>query len=159
MPCITDVGGVPEITGGPFAGAVLLTTIANAGNRRRRTVADADRDVAGRPDVARRWCALQSARRRAERRPRWTVRDRERQRIAVGITRGGLKRVRRALRDGRWGRARDDGSAVRRSRLAYGDRKRRQLRRRLTVADVIEHCRSFLRSRSSAFPKDDPWSC
>ena len=32
MPCITDVGGEPEITGAPFAGAVLLTTMANAGN-------------------------------------------------------------------------------------------------------------------------------
>ena len=32
MPCITDVGGVPEITGAPFAGAVLLTAIANAGS-------------------------------------------------------------------------------------------------------------------------------
>jgi hypothetical protein len=36
VPCITDVDGVPEITGAPFvgagAGAVLLTVIANAGN-------------------------------------------------------------------------------------------------------------------------------
>ena len=32
MPCITDVDGVPEITGAPFAGAVLLTVIENAGN-------------------------------------------------------------------------------------------------------------------------------
>ena len=32
MPCITDVGGVPEITGAPFAGAVLLTVSENAGN-------------------------------------------------------------------------------------------------------------------------------
>ena len=36
---------------------------------RRTTVADADHDVAERADVARRRCALQPARRRAERRP------------------------------------------------------------------------------------------
>ena len=30
MPCITDVDGVPEIIGAPFA--VLLTVIENAGN-------------------------------------------------------------------------------------------------------------------------------
>ncbi len=95
------------------------------------------------------------ARRRAERRPRWTVRDRERQRIAVGITRGRLKRVRRALRDRRWRRARDHRSAVRRSRLAHGDRERRQLRRRLTVADrdedvaVASYVRARRRSRQT----------
>ena len=56
--------------------------------------------------------------------------------LPSGIARGGLKRVRRALHHRRRRRTRDHRRAVRRSRVAHGDRERRQLRRRLTVADT-----------------------
>ena len=134
MPCTTDVGGAPEITGARFA------TVAHQDRERREvggrpTVADTNHDVAGRPDVACRRRALQSARRRAERRPRGTVRERERQRIAV---RDRSRSVETSTpcpaspTSGACPRSPARGSS---EPVAHGDRERRQLRRGQTVAD------------------------
>ena len=107
---------------------------AEGGKRRGRgSVADSDHDVAVGTDVARSRRALQATRRRAERGPWRSVRDRERQRVAVRVARRGLKRIGIALHHGRQRRARYHRRTVR--NVAHDDRERRELRSRLSVAD------------------------